>query len=174
MRYYAYHLIVQKDAFNALNRFGRLMQTFVVDMFLKVDKQRLDYLRRDQKTLRTKVVLPSTYTGEPRYMHERVQDAMSYVRMYSRPTLFLTMTCNPRWPEIENELLPSQSAHHRPDIVARVFDAAKNRFLQLLTKETIFDFERLFRGFLDDEISLLYVARSSSTFDRRRGPFWES
>ena len=52
MRFYAYHLMVRKDAFNALHRFGRLMQMFVVDMFLKVDKQRLDYLQRDQKSLR--------------------------------------------------------------------------------------------------------------------------
>jgi hypothetical protein len=35
------------------------------------------------------VILPSTYTGGPRYMHERTQDAMTYVRHYGR---YLTYT----------------------------------------------------------------------------------
>lgn len=42
------------------------------------------------------VVLPATFTGSPRYMHEKTQDAMTYVRHYGRPDLFITFTCNPK------------------------------------------------------------------------------
>ena len=51
------------------------------------------------------VILPSSFTGSPRYMHERTQDAMTYVRNYGRPDLFITFTCNPLWPEISESLL---------------------------------------------------------------------
>jgi hypothetical protein len=54
------------------------------------------------------VILPSTFTGGPRYMHERTQDAMTYVRHYGRPDLFITFTCNPCWDEIKELLLPGQ------------------------------------------------------------------
>jgi hypothetical protein len=41
------------------------------------------------------IILQSTFTGSPRYMHERIQDAMTYVRNYGCPNLFITFTCNP-------------------------------------------------------------------------------
>ena len=38
------------------------------------------------------------------------------------------MTCNPGWEEIQNELLPSQTAQDRLDLLARVF---KSKFAKL-------------------------------------------
>jgi hypothetical protein len=38
-----------------------------------------------------------------------------------KPDLFITMTCNPQWPEITQHLLNGQTASDRPDLVARVF-----------------------------------------------------
>src|SRR3990170_450409 len=46
---------------------------------------------------------------------------MAIVREFEKPSLFVTVTCNPNWPEITNELLPNQQANDRPDLVARVF-----------------------------------------------------
>ena len=63
------------------------------------------------------VILPSTFTGGPRYMHERTQDAMTYVRHYGRPDLFITFTCNPRWDEIKELLLPGQRSYDRHDVI---------------------------------------------------------
>lgn len=42
------------------------------------------------------VILPATYNGSPRHMHEYAQDALTYVRRYGRPDLFITFTCNPK------------------------------------------------------------------------------
>src|SRR5919206_3287641 len=46
---------------------------------------------------------------------------MSIVSHFGKPDLFITFTCNPKWPEITRELLPNQNAADRPDLTARVF-----------------------------------------------------
>ena len=46
---------------------------------------------------------------------------MAIVWHYGKPDLFITFTCNPRWQEITDELLPQQTAENHPDIAARVF-----------------------------------------------------
>ena len=53
-----------------------------------------------------RVVLPSSFTGGPRYMCQLYQDAMAIVRKKGKPDLFITFTCNPKWPEIAEGLLP--------------------------------------------------------------------
>jgi hypothetical protein len=50
-------------------------------------------------------------------------DAMALVRKYGKPDIFLTMTCNPIWDEIKNELCLGQEAQDRQDLMARVFRA---------------------------------------------------
>ena len=54
-------------------------------------------------------------------MYQLYQDAMSIVSHFGKPDLFITFTCNPKWPEITRELLPNQNAADRPDLTARVF-----------------------------------------------------
>ncbi|GBP81129.1 hypothetical protein EVAR_88227_1 [Eumeta japonica] len=75
----------------------------------------------DPSNIGQRVILPSSFTGSPRYLHEKTQDAMTYVRNYGRPDLFVTFTCNPEWPEIKAELLPDQRSFDRHDIISRVF-----------------------------------------------------
>ncbi|KAK1609726.1 hypothetical protein QYE76_033399 [Lolium multiflorum] len=61
-------------------------------------------------------------------------DAMALVRKYGKPDIFLTMTCNPNWDEINRELYPGQTPQDRPDLVVRVFRAKleelKDKLLQ--------------------------------------------
>ncbi|XP_065905091.1 uncharacterized protein [Dysidea avara] len=92
----------------------------------------------DPRNVGCRVILPSSFTGGPRYMHERQQDAMTYVRKYGHPDLFITMTTNPNWPEIRNNLLPGQEPLDRPDLVACVFRLKVKKLLEMLTKEMIF------------------------------------
>ncbi|XP_071579754.1 uncharacterized protein [Temnothorax nylanderi] len=84
------------------------------------------------------VILPSTFTGSPRYLHERTQDALTYVRNYGRPDLFITFTCNPEWPEVKTELYPGQRPSERHDIVARVFQLKVQQLMKTITKKDIF------------------------------------
>jgi len=67
------------------------------------------------------VILPSTFNGSPRAMNENYKDAMALVRKFGKPDLFITMTCNPSWQEITNNLEGLQKVEHRPDLVSRVF-----------------------------------------------------
>ncbi|KAE8962988.1 hypothetical protein PR001_g29523, partial [Phytophthora rubi] len=69
-----------------------------------------------------RIVLPSTHSGSPRAMYKSYQDSMAIVREYGKPDVFVTMTCNPTWEEIQEKIPePNQSAQDRPDIVARVW-----------------------------------------------------
>ncbi|XP_010229638.1 uncharacterized protein LOC104582051 [Brachypodium distachyon] len=45
---------------------------------------------------------------------------MALVQKYGKPDIFLTMTCNPNWEEIVNELFPGQTPQDRPDLVVRL------------------------------------------------------
>ena len=53
-------------------------------------------------------------------MQQLYQDSMAIVREFGKPDLFITVTCNPRWSEITNELLPNQLPGNRLDLIARV------------------------------------------------------
>ena len=97
--------------FNIILRGRKVLQQFVVDMYCKIESERLLFIRGAQKKLRAdsysilrdslvsgdadpsnvgqRVILPATFTGSPRYMHERTQDALCYVRKHGRPDLFL-------------------------------------------------------------------------------------
>ena len=46
---------------------------------------------------------------------------MTICRKFGKPDLFLTMTCNPHWKEITENLNENENAIDRPDIVTRVF-----------------------------------------------------
>ena len=71
-------------------------------------------------------------------MHERQQDAMSYIRKYGHPDLFITTTTNSNWPEIKESLLPGQDSHDRPDIVIRVFRLKVQKLLEMLKLDMVF------------------------------------
>jgi hypothetical protein len=70
-------------------------------------------------------------------MKKRHMDAMALVQTYGKPDIFLTMTCNPNWQEIQDALLPGQTAQDRPDLVARVLRAKLETMKDMLTKENI-------------------------------------
>ena len=150
-QYYLYHIMTRPGNHLLLGK--RLFQQFLVDVYCKIEGERLQYIRREQKALRAdnyqnfhdtlltadcdprrvgqRVVLRSSFTGGPRYMHQRQQDAITYVRMYGRPDLFITTTTNPKWPEINDNLLPNQDPSSRPDIVTRVFHLKLKQLMTL-------------------------------------------
>ena len=90
-----------------------------------------------------RIILPSSFSGGERHMTQLFQDAMAIARAFGKPDVFVTMTANPNWPEIQDQLLwevpPGAGANHqrrkqkasdRPDIVARVFELKKNAMLK--------------------------------------------
>ena len=66
-------------------------------------------------------LLPASFHGSPLKRTHDTEDALAIVNRRGRPQLFITITCNPEWPEIVENLLPGQKAADRPDLCCRVF-----------------------------------------------------
>lgn len=71
-------------------------------------------------------------------MRQRYMDAIALVQYYGKPDLFIMMTCNPSWPEIEEHLAPSDEAQNRPDLISRVFRAKIEELKTDILKRNIF------------------------------------
>ncbi|GFX33072.1 ATP-dependent DNA helicase [Trichonephila clavipes] len=110
MNYYSYRLMIRQNAENHILKCRQLFHQYIVDMYAKIETERLLYIRLNQTELRSEqyihlrdaivndgnvnpnelgrmAILPSTFTGSLRHMHEYAQDAMTYVRAYGRPDL---------------------------------------------------------------------------------------
>ena len=79
-------------------------------------------------------ILNKSLVGSPRWYNARYHNGMAIVKKYKKPTFFITMTCNPHWPEIVNHLGIGQTAQDRPDLVARVFKQQKDQLMNDLVK----------------------------------------
>jgi Helitron helicase-like domain at N-terminus len=126
---------------NPLHLGGKLLQQWCVDQQAKIESNNLNWIRDHQTEIRAdlynniedaidnghvrigrRIILPSTFRGGERYMNQCYQDSMAIVRVFGKADLFVTMTCNPKWSEIEAEMLEGQTAQDRPDVVTRVFN----------------------------------------------------
>ena len=67
------------------------------------------------------IILPASFTSSPRYMYSHYLDALAIAREYRKFTLFITMTGNPKWSAVQENLFEGQQAFDRPDIMNRVF-----------------------------------------------------
>ena len=84
------------------------------------------------------VVLPATYIGGDRYMRMKMHDIISISNSLGHPDVFLTMTCNPYWPEITDAIFEGQKSQDRPDICNRVFKMKQKILLEYLKSENPF------------------------------------
>lgn len=119
-----------------------------MDNYVKIEKDRIEFIKENQRKIRAEtysglvdymntaaqnadprvgriVILPSSFSGSPRNMMRHYQDAMGIVRKFGKPDLFITMTFNPNWREIRENLFPGQQPSDRSDLTARVFDMKK-------------------------------------------------
>ncbi|VDK86817.1 unnamed protein product [Onchocerca ochengi] len=93
------------------------------DMYVKIEAERLVFVRLNQTKLRSEEYIhlrdpvvndgnrinigrlttsPSLYAGSPRHMHEYAQDAITYIRHYRRPDLFVAFSCSPAWYDVNS------------------------------------------------------------------------
>ena len=131
--YYAFRLHTRPPEIDPSNIFrgGRLFQQYVCDAWASVEQSKLTWVFNNQKKIRSElygglqdrlaqdpnldlhdtgrsVVLPSSHSGSPHYMQQLLQDSLAICRDCKKPDLFLTMTANPTWPEIADNLLPGK------------------------------------------------------------------
>ena len=120
--WFAYRIQDRRNEYSLILNGRRLFQQFLVDAYTMVEAERMLYIKNKNKELRTetysklaalaqngdsgvklrgkKIVLPSSFTGSPRYMKQNYLDAMTICKYYGYPDLFITFKCNPNWPEI--------------------------------------------------------------------------
>ena len=83
-------------------------------------------------------MLPASFTGGPRYMKNNYLDAMAICKHFRFPDLFITFTCNPRWPEIIRYIKERKlSANDRPEILCRIFEMKLESLMEGLTKKSL-------------------------------------
>ncbi|KAI0497090.1 hypothetical protein KFK09_023418 [Dendrobium nobile] len=146
--YYSYKLQIREHEKSVILYAGRLLHQYVVDMYVKIETSRLDFYKQNQHTIRSdlykgiidsvaagetqsnntgkRIILPPSFIGGPRDMRRRYLDAMALCQRFGKPDLFITMTCNPDWQEIKNELKPGQTAQDRPDLTTHCLNDASN------------------------------------------------
>nr|XP_043637916.1 uncharacterized protein LOC122608910 [Erigeron canadensis] len=138
-----------------------LYQQYLVDAYVSIEHERLDYVRRNQNDLRCeflqgvydalstgdvegreigkRVILPASFTGGPRYMYQHYQDALAICRVHKNPQYFITFTCNVKWREIQRKLSKTNATPlDRPNIVVRVFQLKVKSFMNYLKTSQLF------------------------------------
>ena len=97
-QYYNHKLSV-RQFFSSLFYGKKLFQQYAVDVYVKIEGQRLAFIRNNQNKLRSDQydvlhelgndhnvrpgrVLPSTYVGSPRALKENFEDAMAIIKKY--------------------------------------------------------------------------------------------
>ena len=125
---------------------GILTSELWCDVWAQVESMKLGFLRTPQAQSRlrtsrfcavedcfrnqgnlalegTPMIMPASFVGGAKWYRALYHDAMSLPAHFGRPDIFLTMTCNPRWKEIIENIPegvdPNPMVH--ADIVARVF-----------------------------------------------------
>ena len=84
------------------------------------------------------MTIPLSFPGSTRYHAEHFEDGKAIVCHFGSQDFFVTMTCNPNWPDIkeagcvisnDNEFLREQSSQDHPDIIAGI---AKRKFGEII------------------------------------------
>ena len=168
--FYSYRIQV-RPGFNTLLRSKRCFQQYLVDQGAKIEGMRMKWVNDHQKTIKAekynglidaaavgdlaqvgrKIILPPSITGSPRFYVEKYQDCMAIVQKFGKPTLFITMTCNPEWREIQEALNPGETAFDRPDICSRVFKLKNDEMLDDIEKKQIFGKVKAFVGTIEQQ-----------------------
>ncbi|KAI7960258.1 hypothetical protein MJO29_005326 [Puccinia striiformis f. sp. tritici] len=153
LEWYTSMLFSKRGRLNHLQWARTLFQEFVVDIYICVERGRLDYFCKNQGKIKSqiykgvreavrnaadpkglKVILPSSFIGSPRHMIQMYQDSMAIADHYGKPSLFVTMTADPHWDDVAKALPPGVSASDRPDIVTRVFELKQEELIEDLTQ----------------------------------------
>lgn len=86
-----------------------------------------------------RIVLPATFVGGARYMIQNYLDAMAICGWAGYPDLFITFTCNHKWPELVDFLKVYRlKPEDRPDLVSRLFKIKLDHLIKEIKKGDVF------------------------------------
>nr|GEX76001.1 DNA helicase [Tanacetum cinerariifolium] len=192
LAYYSYYLYDRANQYNYLSRTRRLFQQYVVTAFCVIEQNRIDYVHEHQNDIRneylsgiyyainrsdndafdcgSRLILPQSFTGGPRYMYNHYLDALSICRVHGNPSFFITYICNIKWPEIIEYMAQFLllTTTDRADVVDRVFEMKIHQLINFVcdaqpfgkTTEVLYTVEFQKRG-LPHCHTLLWIAESA-------------
>jgi len=101
-----------------------------------------DHAERENVTVGSIHILPSSFVGSPRAMKQVYQDAMAICGKFGKPVFFLAFTCNPKWKEIAANIPNYLTTSDRPDIVkvASVYNQKKMELVSDIEKRQVLGF----------------------------------
>jgi hypothetical protein len=159
---WARYLLMRRRVVSLMHLCGKLSLEFMCDVWSSIECRNLSYLSTStiQSQFRSSrfsaimdqlrgdggkmhqigapMLLPATFTGSPRWYHALFLDALALPTAFHLPDLFITVTCNPEWPEFARVLPVGSSIHDHPDIVARVFWLRFKRVMQDIVDGAVF------------------------------------
>ncbi|XP_061372561.1 uncharacterized protein LOC133315030 [Gastrolobium bilobum] len=127
--FFSFRIQMRSGESQVLHHSRKLFQQFLVDAYTMVEGE--------DEVVNTgrRIIIPSSFTGGPRYKAENCKDAFAICRWAGYPHLFITITCNPKWPEITRFLKARNlNAEDRLDILCRVFKFKLDQLLHDLKK----------------------------------------
>lgn len=159
--FFAYRLQDRSNEYSLILNGRRLLQQFIVDGYTMIERERLNFIKGKQNILRSETyevlhkekqqgnndtssigqryILPSSFTGGARYMMQNYLDAMAICKWYGYPDYFITITCNPKWPEVRRYLKGGTlNAEDRPDILCRIFKIKLDCIIKDLKDKELF------------------------------------
>lgn len=86
--------------------------------------------------------VPSSVRGSPQYRRLKVDTGMCHIYRFGSPTLFITVTANPLWEEIQSNLLPGQQWYHDVYLVNLVFYLKLKTLVQQIESGAFFNGRR--------------------------------
>jgi len=151
---------------------GRLTNEYLVDMYSRIEDLRFQKLHKltEQRAVEratdgveeatsqqntnsneTDIFFSKNVPGSRAWKSDQMADALAISNRYGAPSLFITISANPEWPDIKSRLLhSSQTAYDVTLIVARVFrarlekamDELKSKFGDLLYTIRVIEFQK--------------------------------
>ena len=158
-RYYMMH---RNNTPTHWQKCGRLTAEFYCDMWAQVEARSANFHRSPSQQLKYRagrvaaiedqlhagvpaseigknvVRLPSSFVGSARYYQQLYLDAMALPRRFGKPDLFITITCDPKWPEITAAIPAGSNWKDHLDIVERVFMLKLKALIKDIKKSQIF------------------------------------
>ena len=159
--YFCYRLQSRNNEAQTRLHSRRLFQQWIVDGYCMIESQKLNYVTQHQQQLRVdkyinlnvcnnapetlgnekgkRVILSSSFVGSQRYMEQLYFDGMTICGHIGFPDLFLTLTCNLVWPEIQRKVRKfNLTPHDCPDVVSRIFKMKLNQLMNDLKRGHVF------------------------------------
>jgi hypothetical protein len=156
------YFLMHRDAVTHMQQCERLALEFYCDVWAQVESRNAHFHRSPQQQAKYRsarvaaledqlsdgvaaaeigqpvIRLPSSFVGSSRWYQQLYMDAMALPKKFGKPDFFLTMTCNPRWPEIRSALPQGSHWRHHMDLVERVFMLKVRSLIRDIKKSQIF------------------------------------